>query len=339
MPLKSHSREGSIRGVRGDRIFFGSLALVSILPLIGLPLMGLSLASPALLIIPAAANLIGLGHVASSAFLYVDGDLRPVARRNFWHFTGGLLVVPLGCVVLFQISPTIAAFGTLAFLMWNLHHFQRQNYGLVALAAASTGFGKLPARLNRMINLVSLAGCLALLALPTVTPGLGIAMRTAGTIVYIVAGIEFVLLLQSEPRLVANRRVLLFTFIGFVFYLPAILSGDMLAAFWSYGLAHAAQYLMMGGVFSAGSRKRLVGFAIWAVLALMGLGALMLVRTSALLWPLWIAFTICHFLVDARAWKLREEPQRSIVRRRFSFLFAPASPAAAPAGNLSLVRD
>jgi hypothetical protein len=310
--------------MRGDRIFFGALALVSVLPLAG-PW----LTSPTLLIIPAAANMIGFAHVGSTAFLYVDDELRPVARRYFWHFTGALLVVPLGCLALSLIAPTIAGLGVVAFIAWNLHHFQRQNYGLIALAAASTGFGKLPVRLNRMMNLVSLAACIALLALPGAEPGFKFAMRTGGTLIYILAGLEFILLLQSEPRLIANRRVLFFTILGFVFYLPALLLGDMLAAFWSYGLAHAAQYLVMGGVFSAGSTRRLAGFATWLVLGLFGFAFLMVVRADALFWPFWIGLTICHFLVDARAWRLREEPQRSIVRRRFSFLFAPAAPVTA----------
>jgi len=39
------------------------------------------------------------------------------------------------------------------FLVWQLYHYQRQNYGLIALAAQSTGAGKMSSELNGMLNL------------------------------------------------------------------------------------------------------------------------------------------------------------------------------------------
>jgi hypothetical protein len=131
----------------GEKRSFGALAIVTALPLVGLPL-GIAItgdaywsSAPSLMFLIAV---ISLPHVAASGFFYVDRDYRPLLAANKLRFFGSIAVFPLVMATLYFATPDIS-FAVYAFyLSWQLHHFQRQNFGLISLAGASTKAGPMP---------------------------------------------------------------------------------------------------------------------------------------------------------------------------------------------------
>ena len=83
-------------------------------------------------------------HVASTGWLFTN----PAIRRFAWQRRGRYVWAPVGLVaggILLSatVSPRVMAWAVLLLLAWQLHHFQKQNLGQVALVGASLGLGSL----------------------------------------------------------------------------------------------------------------------------------------------------------------------------------------------------
>jgi len=323
--------------VGNDKLFFGTLILVTALPLVGFPAVfaaGLGRSPELTAMLAIAVNTVSIGHVASTSFVYLDGEFGPVIKRSPWRFVVALGLVPIGCVALFILAPALSAFGVAAFIAWNLWHYQRQNYGLLAFAAASTGFDRLPPAANRMLNLAAGAAIAAVLSVsamppfmahwPVLTDQMRTGLWIIGWLFYGAALVDFAILL-ADGRIRANRRVLIFLSLGFAFFLPAMLVGGPLLIFWPFALAHGLQYFVMGGI-SAGRSRWSAGVCLWALTTIAMTMVFVWLLGAVILWPVYIGLTIFDFLIDARIWKLREEPQRSIIKRRFDFVFGKPVP-------------
>src|SRR5271166_4644631 len=98
-------------------------------------------------------------HVASTGWLFTN----PAVRRYAWERSGRYVWAPVGLVavgILLSVtaSPRIMAWAVLLLLTWQLHHFQKQNLGQVALAGASLGLGSLRRGERRAICATGAAG-------------------------------------------------------------------------------------------------------------------------------------------------------------------------------------
>jgi hypothetical protein len=128
-------------------------------------------------------------------------------------------------------------------------------------------------------------------------------------------------LLATSRRVTGDPLVLLFTLLGWAFFLPTLLAADMLASFWSYAIAHGAQYLIFMAIMARGSRFAALGPLLLLVITFVTWLFFNGMTTTASGSAAYIGLVMGHFLIDAKIWKMREPLQRSLIRQRFAFLF------------------
>lgn len=311
------------------RRFFGLLALVTAVPLFLLPFHAMEAPSGLNGVILIAWILAGYGHVMTTVWFGIDDGYRPVIMANRQRMLLSLAILPLimGAVAFASIGA--AAWVYVGYTMWLAHHYNRQNFGLVAFAAAHDGTGPIPREVGWFFNLSSVAGAVAMIAMPSIFPGgvtpfgapiYGYWARIAGAVLLFAGALMLVRLLVRHPAVRRSPTVLLFLGLSLVFYLPSLLVGPANVSFWPYAMAHGAQYLVMMGVVSRGSALKATGLAITAAVAIV-LGFAAFSMDSAPWAQIYTGVVMWHFLADARLWRLRDPVVRQVVRERFAFLF------------------
>lgn len=300
--------------LRSQSIFFAALGTATAVPLLGLGF-GIELFHQdttniffaALWPIIAAT---GVGHVAATAFFYADPGFGRLIREDRQRFLLWPFLAMAACYAVFSINTDAWAIVLKLFFVWQLYHYQRQNYGVIAFAAQSGGFGPLPKAMNLMLNLGAAGGVCALL----VDASIGVAVFAGSTVV-----LAYMLLI--DPRLRRNSRVLCFTLLGWAFFLPTLVSANPLVSFWSYAIAHGAQYLIFLAVLSTGHRFALAGPAILVVISVATWVVFDRLASAPATAAIYTGIVMGHFLIDAKLWRMRESTQRGLIRERFAFIF------------------
>lgn len=325
-----------------SRTFFAALAVATAAPLIVLPLYALSTprVGPLAAIIVVTWVLTGYGHVLSTLWFGADPEYAPVVRAHRWRMIAALGVIPVVAAAVAVADRRASAWLYAAFLVWQAHHYNRQNYGVMAFAAANDRLGALPRDINTILTLTTVAGALGMVTLPTIYPrGLPLLPFQTATAVVVgrwAAGACFAAaagvtarLLWREERVRRSPTVIVFLGLSGVFFLPSLLPGAQQAAFWPYAMAHGAQYLVIMGVTAKRAPHAWTRVAgVLAFATAVGVAALQLPRL--VLAQAYMGVVVWHFLADARLWRLRDPTVRAIVRRRFDFLFSPSGWAEGP---------
>lgn len=271
-------------------------------------------------------------HVASSFAVYFDPDASEILhadRRRYYLAPVGLVVASGVLGFYLGGSHRVALAVLLAFTVWQLHHFSKQNYGVMSLVCRARREAR-PTELER--RLVMAAGVAAMLRIPTfATDVLGGPLTRACSVVGavgFVAVLLAVVVLRMTGRLDGGMR-LGFVCAALFFWAPLFLFTSPLLALGTYAAPHNFQYLVimwhMRGGRSAVDLRRFTralvglavagGFTLWAVgqvdftPGLFGLAAG--VATAVTAW---------HFTLDAGVWKLSQPLQRAYMSRRFAFL-------------------
>jgi hypothetical protein len=325
------------------RSFFTALALATAIPIIALPLYGLGgFAAPW----PLAAAVFGVwvltgyGHVMSTVWFGFDPDYRGVVLAHRIRMLACLLILPIAVGAMAIADRTISSWLYGFFLVWQARHYGRQNYGILSLAAARDGFGALPRQVGWIINITSAAGAIGMVTMPSIYPrGLRLPLpagtdlagygHLAAIACFALAGALALWLVARDRRFRRAPTVLVTLALSGAFFLPSLLPGGPVIAFWPYAMAHGAQYLIIMGNTSRNSPYGLRGLGAY------GLGAAVLgavaVSLPGLGWKqAYTGVVIWHFLADARLWRLRDPAVRAIVRGRFGFIFDHATLAPAP---------
>ena len=255
-------------------------------------------------------------------------------------------------IVVHHVFYTSAAAWTAlltGFLAWQLYHYQRQNYGLIAFAAQTAGFGRLPALLNWMLNFGVAGAVCNLIARSDVKGSFASAISYDFSIaLFVVSTVLLFKVLLTTPRLRADPPALIFTVLGWMFFLPTLVSTNELVGFWSYAIAHGAQYLIFMVVLSGNRKHGIVGLSVFVLVLglsvfvlvlglsvfvlVLGLSVFVLVFAAMLVafehlnrsgagLAAYTGIVMSHFLIDAKIWRLREPLQRSLIHQRFAFLF------------------
>jgi hypothetical protein len=343
------ARENAARSAR----FFGALAIATAIPLLVLPAYGLShwtAPAPALATVGILWVLTGYGHVVSTVWFGADPDYRPLVRAHRLRMLASLAVIPLAMGLFTLASTAVSAWLYAGFLAWQAHHFSRQNYGVIAFAAAGDRMGPLPRSIGWVTLLASAAGAIGMLLtpgvypvalprLPFLTPEVTHLGRLGQGACFAAAALLIARLLVLDRRVRMSPKVLLFLGLGWAFFLPSLLSGAPQMTFWPYAMAHGAQYLVITGISARRSPLGWAGFGLFAAAAVV-LGAIVFHPPGVVLVQAYTGVVIWHFLADARLWRLRDPAVRTIIGRRFDFLFGGASavgsaPAPKPAITLS----
>lgn len=321
-------------GGAGKSMFFCGLLGVTLAPFA--LILGLAPHEAQLPGIIFAANLTGGGHVASTLYLFGDPGFRPLVRRGWLRFVVAPLALGAGFIMIGQLAPTIWPGLFLAFFSWQVFHYQRQNYGIVSFAAKASGT-RLPAQLSAALSATVPVAILGVMASRTTDlPALGDpgVLRLVGAALYAVAIAWIIVIVWRDPAARRSPLVVAATGCATLFFLPALLSGSVLVVFWSYAIAHGAQYLLFMCVLAWTAPRRAISASGLALAILGGLFFFAGLRTS-FVQHFYLGITCGHFLIDAKVWRLREMPQRALIGGRFGFaLAAPGARGSIASGEI-----
>ncbi len=312
-------------GTGGRTLFFGALLVATLAPfalILGLAPHEAQLPGLGLLM-----ALTGGGHVGSTLAVFGDREFRPLVRANMGRFIA--LPLALGLALAFSNQwRSVQIAGSFAVLCWQLHHYQRQSYGIVAFVSKAANIRPLDG-LNAVLNLTVFAGVLGIVASKTMF-GDGLAdvaasqLRVLAILLYAVALVWLAVLIAGNAELRGTPVVMATVLAAGLFFAPALLPGSVLVVFWTYAAAHGAQYLIFMTALAWNSPER-----SWASLRLggavtIGAGLAWIATTFwPSLGPVYGGLLCGHFLIDAKIWKLRQMPQRAVIGRRFGFVLAP----------------
>jgi len=309
-----------------EKIFFYSLVLVTALPVMWLGF-GLVLFRQNHTDIPAAllpvTAISGIGHVGATAYFYFDREFFRLIGENKQRFFLWPALLAIGCLAIFSINAAAWTLVVTGFFAWQLYHFQRQNYGLIAFAARSAGLSRLPRELNWMLNFgvagavcnllrrIELKGAFA----SAIAYDLSVALFFASTAL-------LVIVLLTTPRLRADLPSLIFTVLGWTFFLPTLVSTSDLVGYWSYAIAHGAQYIIFMIVVSGNRKHGITVLSLFLLLFAAMLLAFDHLNRSGAGMAAYTGLVMGHFLIDAKIWRLREPIQGSLIKQRFAFIFS-----------------
>jgi hypothetical protein len=241
------------------------------------------------------------------------------------------------------VSPRIMAWAVLLLLSWQLHHFQKQNLGQVALVGASLGLESLRRGERAAICTTGAAGIGEVCAHPallqlTVRPPFGGCLALLATVLFVVGVAGGTLAVTRRPRSDRAPKFCLMYALALLFPLPIFVFTSPYAALGGMTMAHGFQYLLLLGLVAAGShqRRRIVGVAALCTLAVLG-GAVLNVISHLhgdvpplrLFFGAYLGLLAVHFVVDAGIWRLRDPFVRAFLSERFGYLVPSLRPSRA----------
>lgn len=335
--LSSGDARHVARGGLGEegRVFFVLLASATVLPYVLLPISRQLL--PDSVALGAAVSVVAFlgagGHVGSSFFFYTDAKVRRFMSEGR---LARYLVIPLvallafGCVFVLG-GPVARAYCIVGFWIWQVHHFTRQNQGI--LAFVSRAHGVRATRSDRMA--ITLSGVGAILATLTYVTPLGLTafaryrwhLYATGLGVFACGGLCALIGNPLRDLKRAPLRALVVSAVS-VYYLPLFLVHDAYLAVYTYLFAHGLQYLVfMHFVARTPPVSRSRSFAIAGALTLAIGAAFSWVQSHAyqngstsVFLGVQFGMTAWHFILDAGVWRLSEPFQRDYIGERFAFL-------------------
>lgn len=266
-------------------------------------------------------------HVPTTASFYLDRSFRRYLMRHRGRYVAAPVCVVVVGVALAWWAPTRAVAAAFSLLIaWQLHHFTRQNLGVLSFLLRSARRPPVTREERSLVSLTGVAGILGFAphyaGLPGIGPSVQSVLWAAGLITLLLAAVRLARVWPSDPL----RAAALCGVMGF--YLPLFLyRSNTFTATVAYSAAHGAQYLLMIGHVAAGRSRRQV--ATWTlVLAMLVVGGGHLLDRASLqngtdlrwLYGMGLGITAAHFIIDAGVWRLRDPDQRAWMRERFAFL-------------------
>jgi hypothetical protein len=274
-------------------------------------------------------------HVASTAWFYTVPDVRAHMREHKPRYVWWPLALITGASAIALLVPR----GTLYWLLlpyfgWQFFHYQKQNLGIAALAAASRRLAPLGKAERRALTGAGLAGIAGLLARPRllqlpVHPVLGTLFPLAA-IAFAGFALAGACCLARRSRAQRPAGFCAVYLMSLAFSLPVFVFSSPYAAVASLTIAHGLQYLLLMGLLAAGGPRRAQRMAELAALcniALLGGAALaeasdqLAARPAVrILFGVFLGAVMAHFVVDAGLWRMRAQFPRAFLRGRLPYL-------------------
>lgn len=299
--------------------------------------------------IKAVLLFLGTAHVPATLYFYTDKEFSLIRKSHpiRYVYVPLFLVVATGLVFAFA-SVTAQAFTLLAYWAWQAFHYGRQNLGLYAFASIAEK-ARAPMRAEKIA--IEAATILAILGTFKVL-GDAIApayLKSSFDLLYRIGFVGFLALavfaIVVYVKYFRDTSLFktLFFFTAVLFFAPIFISTDNNIGFLSYAIAHGLQYIIFMTVLSTTAADEqvgtslfksvtmflvfllLVGFAFWRVNDLREMefvkATWAYARTADFLFGAMLGATMSHFVIDASAWRLSLEKQRSYIKKRFYFVF------------------
>jgi hypothetical protein len=307
-----------------------------------------ALAAGAVLAPPATASpvwaltwLLFLGssvHVAATASLFTLPGVRNHAITHPARYRRApVALIVLATLLAVVLKPSQYGWVLLPYFCWQFSHFQKQNIGMVALAAGAAGVpGPGPVE-RRALSGAGWAGIVALATRPALLQlhlhtHLG-ALYGGAAALAVVASCRGVWALAARPRPTRPPGYCLVSLTSLAFFAPVFLFHSPYAAVAGMTIAHGVQYLVLVGLVSGGGEPgtdRVAGVATFVTVAL--LGGIALSTASHLhggpaaeraVFGVYLGLVMAHFVVDAGLWRLRQPFPRTLLASRLPYLVAP----------------
>ena len=278
-------------------------------------------------------------HVASTAWFYTVPEVRAHMRLRKPRYMWWPLALISGAGAIALVVPRTALYWLLLpYFGWQFFHYQKQNLGIAALAAASANVRGLNLVERRALTGAGLAGIAGLMARPSL---LQLPVRPVLAPLFPVAAIAFGVCVAAGAWCLAGRPCsqrpagfCIVYLMSLVFSLPVFVFSSPYAAVAGLTIAHGLQYLLLMGLLAAGGprgARRLAGLAALCNIALLG-GAALSVASDQLaarpavrvLFGLFFGAVMAHFVVDAGLWRMRAEFPRSFLQSRLPYLIPAA---------------
>lgn len=267
-------------------------------------------------------------HVAATAAIFGDADFQPIVRGNPVRFFLLPTILAAGFAIVALTLPASAWNIVLTGMTaWQLHHYQRQSYGIAVFSCKASGISA-PAGLSRVIDITTVVGMLGVLANGSslhFPPGLVESTRYAAIVLYLIPIGWLVWNIRDDPKLTILSRTMIATAV--LFLAPALIPANQMVVFWSYSIAHGAQYIIFMLAIGWAAPSRTSALAILGTAVAAGTIAFPLMNQTEFWTAIYLGIAAGHFLIDAKVWKLRELPQRVIIGARFREVLRPSAAA------------
>jgi hypothetical protein len=279
-----------------------------------------------------ALFLMTVAHGGLSGLFWFDRRYRTYMaawpRQYYWNIACLAVVSLIG---VFTLGQRFVGFFSLGYIVWNLFHFGRQNWGILCLAALGTNTPK-PTRIENLAgHIACVGGVIGLLSWQLTDSAYGV--RQLGCVIMLTGlALSVVVACRQIISKTDPLRVLMTLSTG-GFFLPIFLLG--LVGVTAMGATHGAQYAIVMTVLANDRRQgppwfRVAGMVAVAVLYLQ----LYVALTDPTIPTPWLLpaqvvsglIVMWHYMIDAGLWRLRQPFQRNAVRESFPFLFATARP-------------
>lgn len=273
--------------------------------------------------VAAVAFMLGTPHVLATFGLFLDRDIRALSLADRTRYMlVPALAIPLTVIAFLFVDGKAATVVLTGFLLWQTHHFTKQNLGMFAFWTRARRLPGMTPRERSLILGTTLIGGLGILRATGLVPDLDQPLRVVGLLV-LTSGVIWV-----AAHWQGQRSLALLTAIAF--YSPLLIFDvNLLGAAFAYQAAHGAQYyLMVGTVVHAGRPSSPSLLSVTTVVAALVVGAVLITAATSN-WAFtdhrWLfgvgkGIVAAHFVADARLWRLRDPAVRGIMKARFSFL-------------------
>ena len=284
-------------------------------------------------------------HVASTGYLLTIPAVRRYTRAHpvrCWLAPAALIGGTAAAAAL--ISPAAFLWLLLPYFGWQFWHYQKQNVGLAALAAAAGGLRPLgraerwpllAAGLAGAAGIIARPGLLGLQMVPVARPVLPFALA-----VYLAAAAAGLVALARRRATERDAGFCVLYLLGLAFSLPVFAFSSPYAAIGGLTVAHGLQYLLLVGLVAgagaarAGRSMRLLYLANIALIGGFALSAAShlhdAVAPGRILFGAYLGVVMAHFVIDAGLWRMRDPLARDFVTTHLPF--ARPAARAAPAG-------
>jgi hypothetical protein len=279
-------------------------------------------------------------HLAATGWLFSFRDVRVVAAEHPARFVlapVGLILAGALCAGV--VSPAHLVWVLLAFFVWQFHHFQKQNVGVVALAAMGARLPGLARGERHSILAAGTCGIAALVMRPAVLqlPLGSVSAKAfdAATVAYALSAVAGLALLARRPPAARTPAFCALLVTALAFPLPVFVFRSPYAAVGGMTIAHGLQYLVLVGLVAAGAgaspgRRAVVSLAGVAVAGGVLLSALSHLHTAGsagvrALFGVYLGLSVVHFVADAGLWRLRDPSVRRYLGARIPALVPTAS--------------
>ncbi|MGI9007852.1 MAG: hypothetical protein ACR2FU_16910 [Streptosporangiaceae bacterium] len=279
-------------------------------------------------------------HIASTGYLFTVPAVREYARAHPVRCRLGPAALGGGTAIAASlIRPAAFQWLLLPYFGWQFYHYQKQNLGLAALAAAAGRVRPLTSAERWPLLAAGWSAVGAVVARPgrlglRVTMPVSYPLSWVALAAYVIATAAGLAALARRPASERGPGFSVIYLLSLAFSLPVFAFTSPYAAIGGLTVAHGLQYLLLVGLVASGPARpgrtlRLLALANVALIGSAALSAVSHLHNAAapgrMLFGAYLGVVMTHFVIDAGLWRMRDPLARAFLTAHLNFLRPPAS--------------